>query len=143
MIFDVQQVFSDQQAVTATAISTNVIQWPAMGTVYGHAAAISRDVGKGNPIPLLVQVTETFATLTSLTITLEHSAAAGLTSPTVLWSSPAIAAASLTSGLILPVTFMPKDVTGAFLGLRYTVGGSNATAGKITAAIVAGVQTNG
>jgi hypothetical protein len=31
----------------------------------------------------------------------------------------------------------------AFFGLRYTVGGSNATAGKITAALATEAQSNG
>jgi hypothetical protein len=142
MIFSANQLFSDDQAITATAISANVIDLGARATPYDAAAALTGDIGKGTPVPLLVQVTETFATLTSLTITVETSAAAGLTSPTVAYSSGAVAAATLVQGYKLPIQVLPENLTGRYLGLRYTVGGSNATAGKITAGIVWGRQTN-
>lgn len=144
MIFDANLKLADDQAVTATAVSENVISWPDLNTVYGETAATARDLGKGVPIPLLIQVTEDFATLTSLTITVETSANADLSSSTVLASSPAIPAASLVAGYrpsLPPV--MPEDASGKYFGLRFTVGGSNATAGQITAGIVAAVQTAG
>ena len=46
MIFDKTLQFSDQQAITATAVSTNVIDLLPTGTVYGHAAALLRDLGQ-------------------------------------------------------------------------------------------------
>ena len=143
MIFSAQQLFSDDQAITATAISTNVIDLGARGTPYDAAAALIGDIGKGVKIPILVQVTTTFATLTSLTVTLESDSVAGLSSsPVVAWSSGAIAAASLVQGYQFLIDVVPNGITGRYLGLRYTVGGSNATAGNITAGIVMGVQTN-
>lgn len=142
MIFSAQQLFSNDQVVTATAISTNVIDIGVRGTPYDAAAALHGDIGKGAKIPLLIQVTTTFATLTSLTFTIETSANADLSSSTVLYSSGAVAAASLVRGYQLPVDVLPKGATGRYLGIRYTVGGSNATAGAITAGIVMGVQSN-
>lgn len=144
MIFDAQLKLSDAQAVTATALSTNVIAWPDNGTVHGEAAAIARDLGKGVPIPLLIQVVEDFATLTSLTITVETSANSNMTSSTVLVSSPAIPAATLKAGYRPAIpSVLPEQAVGKYFAVRYTVAGSAATAGKITAGIVAGVQTNG
>jgi hypothetical protein len=142
MILDATLLFSENQAVTATAISENVIQFPANGIVPYEAAAIARNLGAGDHIPLLIQVTEAFATLTSLTITIETSAAAGLTSATVLASSGAIPVASLIAGYRPTFTrVLPDGLLLPFLGLRYTVGGSNATAGKITAALGTEVNT--
>jgi len=143
MIFDNSQLlFSNDQAVTVTAISTNVVQWNAMGTVYDHAAALTRDIGDGNPVPLLVQVTTAFATLTSLTITLESADNAALsTNAVVHWSSGAIAVADLVAGKQVPIRFLPKDIEKLYLGLRYTVTGTTATAGAIRAGIVAGIQS--
>lgn len=135
MILDTQLTLSEDQAVTATAISENVIQWPSMGVVPNETGSIDRNLGAGNEIPILIQVTEDFATLTSLTVTIETSAAAGLTSATVLYSSGAIAAADLVAGYQLPMRWMPDATMLEYVGLRYTVGGSNATAGKITAAV--------
>ena len=36
MILDANLIFSEDQAVTATAISANVVQFPANGIVYGE-----------------------------------------------------------------------------------------------------------
>lgn len=141
MIFDtLQSTFSEDQAVTATAISENVMQLPANDVVPGESAAIARNLGAGNEIPLLIQVTEDFATLTSLTITFETSAAAGLTSPTVLFSTGAIAAADLVAGYRIPIRVFPDAELLEYIGVRYTVTGSNATAGKVTAALTMGVS---
>lgn len=142
MIFSQQYKMSDAQAVTATAISTNVIDLGAMGQVEGAAAALARDIGPGTEIPILVQVVEDFATLTSLTITIESSDSANLSSSQVAYSSGAIPAADLVAGYQVSVQRLPNKITGRYLGIRYTVGGSNATAGKVTAGLVAGVQTN-
>ena len=141
MILSAQQIFSDDQAVTATAISTNVIDLGVAGTPYGAAAALNNDKGKGNKIPILCQVTTDFATLTSLTITVEVSAAAGLTTPTVLFTQT-IAVADLVAGKQISIDVLPNDATLRYLGVRYTVTGSNATAGNITAGISMGNQTN-
>lgn len=142
MIFSAEQLFSDDQAVTATAVSTNVIDTGVRGTPFDAAAAVNGDIGKGNPIQFLVQVTEDFATLTSLTITLETSENADLSSSTVLYSSGAVGVATLLQGYQIPVQYIPNGATGRYIGLRYTVGGSNATAGMITAGITFGNQTN-
>ena len=141
MIFSAQQIFSDDQAVTATALSTNVIDLGAKGTPHGAAAALNGDVGKGTPIPVLVQVTEDFATLTSLTITVEVSAAAAMTSSVVL-ASQTILVADLVAGKQTFVQVLPTGANLRYLGVRYTVTGTNASAGKLTAGITMGNQTN-
>lgn len=141
MILSAQQLFSDDQAITATAISTNVIDLGAPGTPYGAAAALNADKGKGAPIPILVQVTAAFATLTSLTITVEVSAAAGLTSPVAL-ATETVAVADLIVGKQMFMQVLPNGANLRYLGIRYTVTGSNATAGTITAGITMGNQTN-
>lgn len=136
MILDKTLTFSENQAVTATAISTNVIQLPAVDTVPGESAGIARNLGAGNEIPLLIQVTEAFATLASLTITLETADNAALSSnAVVMFSTGAIPAASLVAGYKTAIRWLPDMTMKEFVGLRYTVGGSNATAGKITAAL--------
>jgi hypothetical protein len=60
MLLDQQALFSEAQAITATAASTNVID-----------TGSSKDVGKYGDIPLLIQVVEAFNTLTSLTVTVQ------------------------------------------------------------------------
>jgi hypothetical protein len=135
MILNMNETFSENQAITATAISTNVITFPLTGTVVGEAAAVARNLGAGNEIPLMIQVTEAFATATTITFSLESSAVVGLTSATVHWTSPAIAIATLVPGYKLPVRILPDGTMLQYLGMRYTVGGASATAGKVTAAL--------
>lgn len=145
MILNKNLLLSDGQAITATAISENVILWPTNGTPPFEAAAITRNLGRGTPIPILMQVIEAFATLTSLTITLETADNAALSSgAVVLASSGTIAAASLVVGYRPTFTrFVPDATMKSYFGLRYTVGGSDATTGKITAAVATEVQANG
>ncbi len=141
MIFSIKQEFSDDQVITATAISTNVVDLGLPGTPHGGVAPLNQDVGKGNMIPILVQVTEAFNTLTSLTITIESSAAAGLTSPVVL-ATETIALADLVVGKQMFNQVIPNGADLQFLGIRYTVTGTPPTLGKIQAGITMGNQTN-
>ena len=142
MIFDQTLLFSDAQAITATAISTNIVDTLAPGTVYGAAAPLSKDIGKGCHIPILIQVIEDFATLTSLTVDIRFSAAENMGSPKIILSQ-SIAVADLKAGRTFAITAVPPGSDLRYMALNYTVGGSNATAGKITAGIVMAVQTNG
>lgn len=141
MIFSAQQIFSDDQAIIATAISTNVIDLGVPGTPFDAAAALNQDVGKGASIPVLVQVTSDFNTLTSLTITVEVSAAAGLTSPVVL-AEETILLADLVAGKQMFMQVLPNGADLRYLGVRYTVTGTDPTLGNITAGITMGNQTN-
>ena len=141
MILSANQLFSDDQAVTATAVSTNVIDLGVAGTPYDAAAALNQDVGKGTPVPVLIQVTEAFATLTSLTITIEVSANSDLSSSTVL-ATETVDVADLVAGKQTFLQVLPNGADQRYLGVRYTVTGSSATAGTITAGISMGNQTN-
>lgn len=118
MLLDTQNLFSDAQAITASAASNNVVRF-----------------GKGDIsfLPLLIQVVEDFATLTSLTVKVQTAADAAFTTPVDL-ASTTIAAADLKAGAILPINYIPKGNLG-YMRLYYTVTGSNATAGKITAGV--------
>lgn len=142
MILNMNLLFSEGQAITATAISDNVLQFLDTGTVPRESGAIDRNLGRGTYIPMLLQVTEDFATLTSLTVTVETADNAALSSgAAVLATTGAIPVASLKAGYRFPSPLVLPDATlKEHLGLRYTVGGSNATAGKITAALATEVQ---
>lgn len=127
MLYDLENLFSNNQAVTADAASTNVIKL---------AAGQLKEVSFGTPIPLRIQVTEDFATLTSLNIKVQTASDEAFTSPVDLAATGAIAAADLKAGYVAPINFIPKGNLG-YMRLYYDVTGSNATAGKITAGIVA------
>lgn len=137
-ILDTTLLLAENQAVgtAASMISENVLLFPATGTVMYEGAAIPRNLGPGNEIPLFLQVTETFLTLTSLTIELVTADNAALsTNPVTLGTTGAIAVAALVAGYKFQPRILPDGVIKEYLGLVITRAGSNATAGKITAAI--------
>lgn len=150
MILDLQSMFSGTvaadgtktaQAITATAISTNVID---TRSVSGLPA--SADLGAGSGVGhlyLVVQTIQAFNTLTSLTITLESDSAVGLGSaPVVHFSTGAIALAALTANTILARVTLPSADYKRYLGLRYTVTGTNPTQGSILAYLAFDVNRN-
>jgi len=142
MIFDNTLLFSSGQAITASAASTNSIDLGATGTPVG-GSALTRDIGAGEEIEISVLVTEVFATLTSLTVTIETDDNSSFSSATTRYSSGAIAAATLVAGYQFKVpAHFPLGTNERYVRLYYTVAGSNATTGKITAGVVAARQSN-
>jgi hypothetical protein len=142
MIFDQQNLFSDGQAITATAASTNYIDLGATGTVPGADSAVVRDIGKGTPIPLRIQITEAFNNLTSLTVALQVDDNTSFSSPTTV-ESEVVALADLTLGAVVnAIKYIPPGVDERYVRLNYTVTGTAPTAGKVTAGVVAAHQEN-
>ncbi len=139
MILSAQQIFSDDQAITASADSTNVIDLGVAGTPYRAAAALNQDIGKGNKIPILIQVTEVFDNLTSLEIKISTGATTALGTTVI---SKVILLAALVEGYQFPVDVLPNEITERYLGIEYVVVGTTPTTGKVTAGISMGNQTN-
>jgi hypothetical protein len=119
---DRMNLFSNEQAITATAASTDVVD---LGS--------SRDVGAGEPLYVLVQVTQSFDALTSLTIALQTSATENFASPVQL-TARTVALAGLTAGATFSVGPVPGG-TLRYVRLYYTVTGTTPTTGKITAGL--------
>lgn len=141
MIFDNQALFSKAQAIVATAVSTNVIDTGLNGTVFGQSGPFGKDVGKGNAVPFLLQCVETFNNLTSLKVELQTAVDAAFTSPKNIDLGTYLAAV-LVAGWQLPFTELPSGINAQFMRLNYTVTGTAPTTGKLTAGIVADVQTD-
>jgi hypothetical protein len=131
MFIDLQSMFSGTvasdgtktgQGITATAISTNVIDRSG-----GIASFPTLEDEATNPDEqwLIVQAQTAAAggdAAKTLTITLESAADAGLTSgPVVHFSSPAILGSAITVGATLVRTPLPSADYKKFIGLRYTV----------------------
>lgn len=143
MIIDTQGLFSDGQAITATAASTNYIDLGATGTPYGASSALVRDVGKGCCIPLAISVPEAFNNLTSLQVSIETDDNTSFSSPTTVVLTGAIPLASLVAGYQFKAIYeLPEGTSERYVRLKYTVVGTAPTTGKVTAAIVAARQTN-
>ena len=141
MLFDAKLLFSDAQAVTETAVSTNVVDVGKSSRVPYATQDLKRDVGPGEPQAIRIQVVEDFATLTSLMVTLQTDDAENFSSPTSIAVSPAVAVADLKAGKYFSIEYLPHDCK-RYLRLNYTVTGTAATAGKLTSGMVAAHQSN-
>lgn len=139
MIFDNTNLLSDYQAITVTANSTNVID---LGPI---KSGVVRDIGKGKPIPLLIQVTEAFlaAGAGTLTFALQVDNDEAFGSPTTIWTSAAIPKASLIAGFQVIPEWIPRGTNERYMRLVYTVATGPFTAGKIMAGVTMGNQSNG
>lgn len=126
MIFDITNQLSDDQAVTATAVSTNVIDLGVAG----------RDVGKGSAVPLRVQVSETFNNLTSLQVSVQTSVDEAFSSPINLTEQTKLLA-DLTVGDVFDFKVLPTG-NERYIRLNYTVTGTAPTTGKVTAGVTMG-----
>lgn len=134
MIFDRQTLFSNAQAITATAQSTDQID---TGPIMRQ-----RDIGRGAEIPLRIQVVQAFNNLTSLTIAYQVADDTGFsTNLTTVWST-VVPLASLTAGAVIVPDEVLRGSNRRYHRLFYTVTGTAPTTGQITAGIVMGTQSN-
>jgi hypothetical protein len=141
MIFDKEGLLSDAQAIVATAASTNYIDLGATGRVVGGSVNLTRDIGKGKPLPLRVSIVEAFNNLTSLTIDVQVDDNTGFATPKSV-GSIVVPLAQLAVGYVPAIDFVPPGTDERYMRLNYTVTGAAPTLGKITAGIVAGHQHN-
>jgi hypothetical protein len=130
MITDKFLRVSEDQALTTTAVSTNTID-----------LSIARDMGEGQELFMNFAVTAALTGGTSVKFEVIQSAAADLSSPTVIGSSDAVVSASLVAGYNTAVRVNPQIGSKGqrYIGARYTIVGTY-TAGTVTADVVASIQ---
>ncbi len=143
-ILDQQTVLWDNVALTTgTVVSTNTIDCGTPGATPVSANRDVRDIGVGEPLAMVVFVT--VVALIAGTETYEfdiiQSAAAALTTPTILAKAvfatagaPALAASRLTAGSVVVVPLPGGVQTARYLGGQYI--GANSAGISITAAIL-------
>jgi hypothetical protein len=136
MILDQQSMFSDSQAITTTAFSSNVID-----TMPSAGPNTKAGLGDGQDATLFAQVVTAFAGGTSLQIQLVSADDAALSvNPIVHYDTGAIALASLVAKARLIAVDLPYGRYRRYLGLKYTVVGTM-SAGTLLAALVEDLQT--
>ncbi len=139
MILDLQNMFSDDQALTATAVSTNVIDLGATGTPPLSTIALVRDIGPGTPIDILIQLTvDSGGTAPVLLAQLQRDDNVGFSSAVVVAVS-----ATLTGGVTgdrLSIRYMPDGTNERFIRLNYVITGTTPTY-TVTAGVALGIQT--
>lgn len=122
MYIDRENLLAKNQAVTASAASTDTIDF-----------GIARDVGVGEPMELVVLCTEaaTAAGAATVQFALQTDDNAGFASPTTLAESPAIGKAALVAGVEPLAVKLPVGVE-RYLRLYFTVATGPLTAGRFT-----------
>jgi hypothetical protein len=123
-----RDIFSKEQEVTATALSTN---WKDLGTQ-------PPDFGGGNFSPwLIVGVSEDVAAAGAATVTIQlvESDNADMSSATVVAESAVIGKANLTAGTEAWAIRIPGGTRKRYLGVNYVVATGPLTAGKFNAFI--------
>jgi len=130
MFIDAQHIYSDAQAVTSSAASTNVIDHGAAGDA-------------GVPLKVYVTVDTAFTTSTSatLTVSLYTDSVEAISSPTTLITSQTFAASALTEGAVLLNAYIPAGME-QYTEIYYTVGTGTFTAGKVNAQLVFDAPSN-
>ncbi len=149
MILDTQTAFADAQAVTATAISANVLDTASV--LGGAGASISPngrvDFGQGTDLYLVVQTiaaaTDTGSDAT-LTVALESADDVSLSTNTIAhFSSGPIPFATFSpSGTRLAAVRLPSANYRRYLGLRFTVANGPLTAGTFSAYLTSDLSAN-
>lgn len=139
MILSQEQSFTvpgGQTLTTGAVVSGNTIDLGVQGTVPKGPAALIRDVGPGQPVPVGVTINGGTAAAT-VTCDIITSAAANLGTPTVLVSDPIVLDASGRGTSHL--NFLPDQIRQRYLGMRFI---TTAGAGTVVAAVVLSKQTN-
>lgn len=133
MILDGQNEFSKNQAITASANSTNVID-----------TSLARDIGTGEEFYIHINVTETFddtddnSTVAVALITDDNESLSSPATVQSLVTLPALTPAGTQLYFrVNPANLVPFQ---RYLGLSYTVANGNLSAGKITAGLVRNIQ---
>lgn len=130
MFTDALLEFSALQAVTATAVSTNTLD-----------LLTAQDIGEGTELYVDFKVGTTFLAAggaSNMTLQLITSAAADLSSPTVIAQTGAIPKATLIAGYRTALRIPPQIGSKGqrYFGVQYTVDTNNMTAGTISARMV-------
>lgn len=129
MYLDKELCFCEEQAVTASTVSQNVIY-------------AGEDCGSGGNVKLKVLVDGAdFASLTSMRVGVQASGTEDFSLFDTLFESGSIPVAELKQGYSFPLPSLPVTHKG-YLRLSFTVTGSNASAGKVSGYLIMDDQTN-
>lgn len=133
MIFDKQNLFSEDQALTTTANSTNIIDLGA------DDSAVQAMNEKGL-LELFAQITATLATGTSVKLSLYSDDDVAFGSAKLVSETAVIATAALVAGYQFMTGKLPR-IDERYLRLTYTIVGTF-DAGTIMAGLILDRQTN-
>jgi hypothetical protein len=134
MIMDAELMFSEAQAITATAASTNQVD---LGP-----SKFKTSNGRRLEIELTVVEAFTAGGAATLTVQLRTDDNSGMATPIVLVQSDVLALADLTLGARVRFELSLPPTVERYVDLRYVVATGPMTAGKLSARVTTGRQTN-
>lgn len=134
MILDKLLMFSEAQAVTATAASTDVID---LGPIDGTR----RDIGVGYPLEFWATVNTTATASGAATVNVQLQTSPDNSTWTTIASSGDLALSALVAGKRIVSQKVPSGVQ-KYLRVNYTVGTGPLTAGAFTSGINLDVDNN-
>lgn len=134
MILDKLLMFSEGQAVTASAPSTDVVD---LGPIDGTR----RDIGVGYPLEWFVNATTAAAAAGAATVNIQFQTSSDNSTWRTLASSGDLALADLTAGKRIVAQKVPQGVL-RYLRVNYSVGTGPLTAGAFTSGINLDVDGN-
>lgn len=138
MMIDADLQLSDEQAITASAVSTDIYD-----THGGNSGALGSGLaGKSNLYAYVTVGAADFATLTSLQVVLQTDNDVAFGSPTVLSEGAVVAVAALLSGAVLFRLELGAQPLERYVRFSYVVAGDDATAGTVNAQFVESVPYN-
>lgn len=129
MILDAQNLFDEAAAHLTTEGSTNVID---LGPLQGSV----RDIGVGESLHAVVQVTEAFTDAGSdstMTVEIEADDDVAFGSPEAKKQTLGTFAALSAIGARFVAKLQPEILVKRYIRLKYTVANGNLTTGKFTA----------
>lgn len=136
MITDKLNTFSNGQAVTVTAASTDVLDLGPL--THGNTR---RDIGAGEPIYLVVATLIAAAAAGAATTNIQLQTSDDNAAWVTLFDSGSLALASLTAGTRPVQVAVPRGVR-RYLRVNYVIGTGPLTAGSFWAGLVKDVQDN-
>lgn len=128
MYLDKNLAFSEEQAVTSTAASTNVVD-----------LGVARQIGIDGSLDIAITVTEAAAATGAATVVVTLQESSDNSTFTDVVSSAAIGKATLVAGYQFFMK-VPADLSKRYLRMNYTVATGPLTAGKFSAHMVDGIQ---
>lgn len=134
MILDKLLMFSEKQAVTASAASTDVID---LGPIDGTR----RDIGVGYPLEFWATVDTTATAAGAATLNVQLQTSPDNSTWTTIYDSGALALSALTAGKRLFSAKVPAGVQ-KYIRVNYSVGTGPLTAGAFTSGINLDVDNN-
>jgi hypothetical protein len=148
MILDMYSLMSDDQDLSQVAGTyysdvLNTLGDAGYSTSNDAPNGVGKDIGKGQLVDLLVQVSETFTSggAATLDVTLETATDEAFSSPVTLLTGGQFALADLVAGAYLLPQTMPYGGL-QWLRVKYVIGTATTTAGTVTAGIITGHQSN-